>query len=189
MSAPQPRRFAGPEHKRIRTVFRVAGPLLILLGLTLSVVGLLEFADDWDDARDAGRLQWPGMNPPPTPEVDPPWLTFLGVPILFAGISLTMWGFMGAVARYQANEVAPVAADTVNYLGHATQPGVAAVGQALRGGELACAACRQPTTPSARFCKHCGATTTARCGGCGRENAADARFCEGCGASVAPAPR
>lgn len=62
------------------------------------------------------------------------WCAFLGMPLLFLGTVLTLFGYLGGIQRYVAGETAPVAKDVVNYLGQNTQPGVKAVAKAVTEG-------------------------------------------------------
>ena len=62
------------------------------------------------------------------------WCAFLGMPLVFAGGVMAMFGFMGAAQRYVAGETAPVAKDVVNYMGENTQPGVKAIARAVGQG-------------------------------------------------------
>jgi Na+/proline symporter len=64
------------------------------------------------------------------------WCFFVGMPLMFVGAALCMFGFMGAVARYTAAEQAPVAADAVNYLAENTQEGVKTVSKAVAQGAV-----------------------------------------------------
>jgi len=143
-----------PKHREIRRVLRIAGPLAAAVGLLLIAVGVGSFLAAF------------GGNGPPRFF----WCAFLGMPILFLGTAMCMFGFLGAVARYQAGEVAPVGKDTFNYLAEGTKGGVqtmaAAVGAGLAQG-LA------------------GAGPTVLCPQCGRPGDAEAKFCDQCGASLA----
>jgi hypothetical protein len=56
------------------------------------------------------------------------------MPILFVGIVMCMFGFLGALARYQAGEVAPVGKDTFNHLAEGTKGGVQTVATAVGAG-------------------------------------------------------
>ena len=62
------------------------------------------------------------------------WCIFVGMPLLFVGIVLCLFGFQGAIARYEAGEIAPVAKDTFNYLAEGTQEGVRTIAAAIGGG-------------------------------------------------------
>jgi hypothetical protein len=62
------------------------------------------------------------------------WLAFVGMPLMFVGSVMSMYGFMGAVARFMAGEAAPVAADTVNYMAEETKGAVETVAKAAAKG-------------------------------------------------------
>ena len=62
------------------------------------------------------------------------WCGFVGMPLMFVGAVLCMFGFMGALQRYAAAESAPVISDTVNYLAENTQEGVKTVSKAVAKG-------------------------------------------------------
>ena len=107
-----------PKHREIRQVLRIAGPLAAGLGLLLIAIGFGSFF-----------MSFGGGGPPRFF-----WCAFLGMPILFVGTAMCMFGFMGAVARYQAGEVAPVGKDTFNYLAEGTEDGVQTVAAAVGAG-------------------------------------------------------
>jgi hypothetical protein len=81
------------------------------------------------------------------------------------------FAFQGAIARYQAGEVAPVAKDTINYLAEGTQEGVKTVATAVAEGIAAgmggprkadnrCPKCSHSNDADAKFCKNCGVALT-----------------------------
>ena len=102
---------------------------------------------------------------------------------------------MGKVMRYGAQEIAPVAKDTFNYMAEGTSEGVktmaSALGQGLREGGLAggsgtmvrCHKCNALVPDDAKFCNECGQSLgkTKSCPGCQELNDPDARFCDNCG--------
>ncbi len=53
---------------------------------------------------------------------------------MFVGGVLSMYGFMGAVFRFAAGEVAPVAADATNYMAEETKGAVETVAKAAAKG-------------------------------------------------------
>ena len=59
---------------------------------------------------------------------------FIGMPVLFIGIVMCMFGFMGALARYVTAEQAPVAKDTINYMAEGTQDAVRTVARVAAQG-------------------------------------------------------
>jgi hypothetical protein len=103
-------------------------------------------------------------------------LPFIGFPLMFAGLIMTMFGYAGKMARYQAAEIAPVQKDTFNYMADGTKGGVKTVadaaGEGLATGFAAggmnpgtaestpgvrCHKCNFIETPEAKFCSECGA--------------------------------
>jgi hypothetical protein len=62
------------------------------------------------------------------------WCCFVGIPLLFAGVVMCMFGFMGAVARYAAAEQVPVATDAMSDLAEGTQESVKTMARAVTEG-------------------------------------------------------
>ncbi len=108
------------KHGEKRRIIRRIGIVLLAIGGVLILIGLGSFFAAF------------GSSGPPRYF----WCAFLGMPISFAGVVLTGYGFMGAVARYAAGEAAPVGKDTFNYMAEGTKDGVktlaSAIGQGLR---------------------------------------------------------
>ena len=101
---------------------------------------------------------------------------------------------MGAVVRYVAGEIAPPAADTLNYLAEESKDGVTSLTEAISRGlgrgsqrgetSVTCPKCGEPNEADARFCKGCGAELAQKCPSCGEVNDADAKFCNKCGGAL-----
>jgi hypothetical protein len=164
----------------------MAGPLALLAGLGLVAcgVGHIVFGDPFR----SGTLV--------------AFCMFLGMPLTFVGGVMCMAGYMGAVARYQMQEMAPPVADTFNYLSEETQPGMKRVATALGTGlgaglaagmqqgaapaTVACPKCGKANEADARFCQQCGAAVGGQaCPACRQVNPAAARFCVHCGQAMA----
>jgi hypothetical protein len=180
-----PEQELDPGHRRAQSTLRVIGPILTIAGLVFVAVGTISFFSSFST-------------------FEPPryfWCNFVGIPLLFVGLSMSMFGFLGAVARYQAGEVAPVATDVFNYMASGTGPGVRtaahALGQGLASGmaearqvssptQVTCSRCRAPNQSTAQFCKSCGTALprTSSCRHCGRPTEPDARFCQHCGGQL-----
>ena len=99
-------------------MLRIAGPALLLLGFICIIGGMVSFFASFGSA-------------------EPPhlfWLMFIGMPLMFAGSVLCMFGFMGAAFRFVAGETAPVGADTVNYLAEETKGAVETVAKSAAKG-------------------------------------------------------
>lgn len=162
-----------PGHTNVRNVLRIVGPLTLAVGGLLVLVGLGSFFSAF------GSFGTPRYF----------WCAFVGMPIVFVGLVMCKFAFIGVIVRYQAGEVAPVVKDTFNYMAHGTQGGVRTVASAVRAGladrasdgKIACPACGHPNDEDAKFCDDCGASISMSCRNCGAVNKGDAKFCDDCG--------
>jgi len=166
-----------PKHQGKRAILRKVGPVILVIGGIFLAIGLIDFFMAF------------GGSGPPTKF----WCAFVGIPVMFVGGVLTQMGYMGAMGRYVAGEMAPVAKDTFNYMAHGTQDGVRTVAQALGEGlglreagtsAVACPQCGHENDGDANFCDDCGSPLARVCPACQKANDADARFCDGCGAAL-----
>ncbi|MHC5156993.1 MAG: zinc ribbon domain-containing protein [Planctomycetota bacterium] len=179
-----------PGHSKVRPVLRIIGPVMLAIGGLCILAALIDVA----------RVIFTGDG---FPQLF--FLFFFGGPMLVVGFGLTSFAFMGAVARYQAGEVAPVAKDTINYMADGTQEGIKtaanALGQGLASGfavggmaaagiapedshpGVRCHKCNFVETPEAKFCSECGAAMekSKACPNCKELNDPDAKFCDNCG--------
>ena len=113
-------KLQSPQHSNIRTVLRVGGPLIAGAGLLFMIVGFGSFFASF------GSFEPPRFF----------WCAFVGMPLLFVGMVMCMFGYLGAFQRYVAGESAPVAKDVVNYMGENIQPGVKSVAKAVSEGVI-----------------------------------------------------
>jgi RNA polymerase subunit RPABC4/transcription elongation factor Spt4 len=173
-----------PGHKGPLALFRVLGPIILGLGALLIVISMIEFFSLF------GSMQTPRFL----------WMPFLGIPMLFVGGVLSQFGYAGKVARYMAQEIAPVGKDTFNYMADGTQDGIqtvaAAVGKGLAEGGVAlggkgatkvrCHKCNALAEEGAKFCPQCGSALakTKPCTNCRELNDPDAKFCDNCGQTI-----
>ncbi|NLZ05172.1 MAG: zinc ribbon domain-containing protein [Phycisphaerae bacterium] len=173
-----------PGHSSTRNVLRSVGPLLALLGLGLTAVGFVDFF------RAFG-----GGGPP-----EYFWCALVGLALLGVGLMLTKLGYLGKFIRYMAQEAAPPAKDTFNYMADGTREGIktvaGAIGQGLKDGGLGpggaatkirCHKCNALNDAGARFCNQCGQAMAKSkpCPQCRELNDADAKFCDNCGHAYA----
>ena len=169
-----------PRHDEMRSVLRLVGPAIAGVGLLLLVVGMVSFFSSFGGGGGFPRLFL---------------CAIVGMPILFVGVVISKFAFLGTVMRYTAGEVAPVGKDVTNYMVAGTQDAIrdvaTAVGEGLSaagrddvGRSAACRKCGSENESSANFCHSCGSPVGAkkRCAKCGDLNEADARFCDRCGA-------
>jgi RNA polymerase subunit RPABC4/transcription elongation factor Spt4 len=173
-----------PGHSRPLALFRVLGPIILGLGALLIVISMIEFFSLF------GSMQTPRFL----------WMPFLGIPMLFVGGVLSQFGYAGKVARFMAQEMAPVGKDTFNYMADGTQEGIktvaTAVGQGLgqgmaavggaMGTKVTCRTCKALVDAAARFCPQCGGAMTKDkpCPNCKHLNDTDAKFCDNCGQTI-----
>jgi hypothetical protein len=109
-----------PQHNNIRRVLRIGGPVVGGIGVLCVLIGFGSFFASF------------GTFAPPRYF----WCAFVGLPLLFVGGAMSMYGYLGAFQRYVAGESAPVAKDVVNYLGENTRPGVKAAAKSIAEGVL-----------------------------------------------------
>ncbi|MCX5653610.1 MAG: hypothetical protein NTY65_03030 [Planctomycetota bacterium] len=113
-------KLQSPQHSKVRTVFRVGGPVIAGVGLLFVIVGFGSFFACFDTMESPRFL----------------WCPFVGLPLLFVGMVMCTLGYLGTFQRYMAGESAPVAKDVVNYMGENVQPGVKAVAKAVTEGVI-----------------------------------------------------
>jgi hypothetical protein len=111
------------QHSSIRIILCVGGPAIAGAGLVFMIIGIGSFFTAFTAAASS---EFPRYF----------WCAFVGIPLLFIGSGMCMFGFMGTVQRYVAGESAPVAKDVVNYMGENIQPGVKAVTKAVTEGVI-----------------------------------------------------
>jgi uncharacterized membrane protein len=108
-----------PNHRQERTVLRVFGPIVLLIGLSFVAVGMISFFSAFGSFGAPEKF----------------WCVFVGMPITFVGIVLCKFAFMGKVARYAAGELAPVGKDTFNYMANETREGVSDISEVFHSGQ------------------------------------------------------
>jgi uncharacterized membrane protein len=107
------------NHSKQRSVLRTIGPAMTLMGLIFLVIGMISFFRAF------------GSHGPPKYF----WCAFVGMPLTFIGLVTCKFAYMGKIARYAANEMAPVGKDTFNYMARGTQEGVEDISEALFKGK------------------------------------------------------
>lgn len=140
-----------PKHSVSRLVLRMLGPSIAGVGLLLTVIGFGNLVSSF------GSFEPPRYF----------WYAFVGMPLLFVGAAMSMFGFLGTFARYVSGEAAPVQKDAFNYLAEGAQEGVRTVSTAIGEGLAAgmrndrnvgkpCLRCHHDNDLDAKFCKNCG---------------------------------
>ncbi|QOY35515.1 double zinc ribbon domain-containing protein [Anaerobacillus isosaccharinicus] len=164
--------FIPEQHIKTRSLFRVLGPLFVIVGAACMLVAFIDFF----------TLQ--GFEEPKYF-----WLFFVGMPFLFIGFSLSSLGYGATVAKYQSREYAPVAKDTFNYLAKETTTGVKEIANAVQQESpsklaITCHSCHHENVMNAKFCNGCGDKLAQVCRSCQQENIPSARFCNHCGTTL-----
>jgi hypothetical protein len=182
------------KHRGNRSILRIIGPLILIIGILLTVVGIGGFFLGIVSSFDNG----PSFDGPPD-SFKLFFLAFLGIPMMGIGAMITKFAYLGAVARYVASEAAPVAKDTTNYMIDGTKDAVGDLAQSVGSGFAAgmsgqvpevetvdCPGCGEACDSGARFCSQCGTAIPGevRCERCGTMNEPDAKFCDQCGQST-----
>jgi hypothetical protein len=116
--AVEPSPLKSPHHDTIRAMLRVAGPLLMLAGAGFMATALVSFFSAF------GSFEPPRYF----------WCFFVGIPLLGIGGLLSKLGYMGAISRYIAGELAPVAKDGFNDVAAGVGPGIRSVSRAAAEG-------------------------------------------------------
>ena len=88
--------------RSIRSFLRVGGPVLLVIGLVLTIAGLASFFSAFGSFEGM-----PGNF----------WMAFVGLPLVAVGASMTKIGYLGPATRYVAGEVTPTIRDTLGALG------------------------------------------------------------------------
>ncbi|MGB0768126.1 MAG: double zinc ribbon domain-containing protein [Phycisphaeraceae bacterium] len=178
------------KHRSNRSILRIIGPLVLIAGIILTLIGFSTFVTGFGQSESFGA---------PPPGFKRFFLAFLGLPMIAFGAAMTKFAFMGAVARYASSEIAPVGKDTANYMIDGTKDAVSGLAQSVGSGlaagltgqatdieTVACPGCDEACDSGARFCSQCGTAIPGevRCERCGAMNEPDARFCDQCGRST-----
>jgi hypothetical protein len=119
-TSPYPRR---DSHDQARAGLRSLGFLLVVAGGVLMAIGLCSFFGSVGQTFGPGPIS--GL--PRSMDAAIPhyfWCAFVGMPLLGVGIALLKFGYLGAVARYAADEVEPAVAPAARDLAHAVAAGV-----------------------------------------------------------------
>lgn len=121
-------KLQNPIHHKTRTFLRIAGPLLAVVGLIFTIVGVVSFFSAF------GSFGQPRYF----------WCCFVGMPLLFVGSAMCLFGYMGAIARYAAAEQMPVATDAIHDLAEGTQGAVKTMARSIAEGVQEAQAERKP---------------------------------------------
>lgn len=164
----------------LRDFLRLIGPAIVVTGLAFTIVGIGSFFAAF------GSFEPPKYF----------WCAFIGMPLLGFGAMICRIAYLGPIARYVAEETAPVGKDVINYLAAGTEPAVRSIVGAIKDGlstddseprDKSCPKCGERNRHDARFCSGCGSEIAAAvaCTHCGAQNEPAAAYCDRCGKELA----
>ena len=107
-----------PDHKSQNTFLKTFGPLVLIVGLGFMATGMISFFSAFGSFDGFPKYFW---------------CCFVGMPLMFIGIVMTKFAYMGKVARYSAAELAPVAKDTFSYFAKESSDGVSSIPKNIKG--------------------------------------------------------
>ena len=105
-----------PGHEKPRNFMRTVGPILLLIGGGFMITGFVDFFSAFGSFGKQPELFW---------------CFFVGMPFIFIGTIMTKMGYLGKVARYTSQELAPVGKDTFNYMANETKEGITDMSEAF----------------------------------------------------------
>jgi len=139
---------------------RVAGTLLVLVGLALVITAGVDFfatVSSGPDVDSHGPTKF--------------WMLFVGLPLIAVGGWLLIAGFIGAASRLAYRRGLPMMRGTMAAMG-------------VRPLGTGCATCGTANAPGARFCATCGSALARPCPSCAAVNASTAAYCSQCGGAL-----
>ncbi len=158
-------------YSKAKSGMRSFGPLLVIIGGILLIIGLGDFLITIVRAMTAEPFSSSSPGAPILFVI----CGFPGMILLGIGMQLSSFGYMREVTQYAAKETAPAARTTTT-----------AIRAAWKDNDTPCPTCSAPNEPGAKFCSSCGVSFVgAPCASCGSILEPDDRFCSECGAKVA----
>lgn len=173
------------NHRSKKIVFRIVGICSLVIGIILIAFFIGSFFDQrgqmGDNIFPISRFNEPRID-----------LAFIGMPLIFIGFLFTSLGFAGDVLRYQAEEVAPVSKDVINYMVDGTKDSIKTVVRSIKEGlsnddtsnqKVICVRCQTENDSDAKYCDNCGNELEHDkiCPKCKAINDYKASYCDNCG--------
>lgn len=160
------------DYSKATKVMRFFGIIILIIGLTLVVISVMNLFSN------TGLF----------------FLGFIGIPLIFVGSVLSMFGFMKKSSSFFASQTAPVQKDVTNYLLRGTRKEVSETAKEIientnlsknnsleSGKTVKCPRCGEMNDTDAKFCDNCGCSLVKVCSKCGNQNDLDAKYCSKCG--------
>lgn len=165
------------KHKTIKTCLKVFGIVFILIGVICFAVGL--FGGLFGMVASSPEFD---MN---TPNLKLFFLTFIGIPFIFIGSVMTMFGFRKEVNTYVKNEDIPIAKEVYHDLKPEIKDFVDTIKSTDHEENIVCQKCGESNDFGSLFCKSCGKELKEKkCPHCNSIIDADSKFCSKCGKRI-----
>ena len=155
------------KHLKTKKILKTLGPILLIIGVVLDVVGLVDFF-----------IAFANFG---TPNLF--WTLFIGLPLTGFGVFITIVGNMHEIHKYGVDESKDIKKDLANYMLDGTRDQVVKTVDEIKNGsdEKICPHCGNKIPRDSTFCPDCGKKLEKICSSCGEANEGDAKFCKQCG--------
>lgn len=155
-------------HMQAKSTMRTLGPILIAIGVILSIIGIGDFFITFITVSSGNA------NPSDTRFPTLFLLAFPGFFFIGIGSMLTKTGYLKEITQYAAKETSPAITTTVT-----------AVRAAITDDDIPCPSCASPIEPNSKFCSSCGTQTTElQCSLCNTTIEPNDKFCNSCGTEI-----
>ena len=151
------------SHKRTKMILRAVGLVLLVGGITLTIIGFMHFGD-----FDSNLFM----------------LIMIGLPCLIIGIGLTVFSFLQEISRYTKNEQVPIINEHAQDISPAIQTYAASVKEGFTGDPKTVCECGASNDSTAKFCSNCGKALQKACVSCGKQLTMQDKFCPECGTKI-----
>ena len=148
------------DHKQIKLLLRGIGLFLLLSGITLCIIGFMNFGNFESDLF---------------------MLTILGFPCIAFGIGMIVFSFSQNIARFIKNEYAPVVNEWSKDISPALENYASAIKDGLFNNDEIICTCGKRNQKDDKFCSECGKALQSICSACGKVIETDNKFCSACG--------
>lgn len=154
--------------KKTKKIVKIIGIVLLIIGIGLFITGIISLTN-----FDINNDKQPNLF----------FLSFIGLPLIFAGLVLILFTSIGQMNRYVMGEVTPVMKETYRTMNPEFRDAV----NILKGNEekISCPKCSTLNDKDSVYCKNCGEKIGKKtCPNCGIESDNDSNFCKNCGEKI-----
>lgn len=128
------------KHNKVKRIIKIVGIVILTIGLALDIIGFGDFFMSFSSFR--------------TPKYF--FLSFIGLPLTGAGLSLLVFGFRREIHKYIKDEGMPVVKEAYYDLKPEIKDLVDTVKGTSNVTEIVCPKCKGIISADSKFCSHCG---------------------------------